>query len=390
MPITRRDLLASGLAIGCSAAASPLMTPVVLAAAPGENRLVVIILRGALDGLDLLRPAGDPLLPALRPNLFAPDAPGHDLDGFFTLHPALEGLAPLWRAGQLAFVAAVSTPYRGRRSHFDGQDLLETGGDSPDGQLPPSRDGWLNRALRLIPGADLRTAFAVGQENLLLLDGPAPVSSWSPEAELPLSPQARLLLERLYARDPLFAEAAQRAFEIAEEASASATGGLKGAAALAAFAADRLNEETRIAAFSIGGWDTHRAQDRALPRALGELSAALLTLRERLGGNWDRTAVVAVTEFGRTVRENGSRGTDHGTGGTMLLAGGVLSGARVHGRWPGLGEGALLEDRDLMPTDDVRRPLGWLLAGLFGLPRADIEASVFPRLEMGADPRLLA
>lgn len=388
----RRSLLRAGLAAGCCAAASPFLTPVALARVASENRLVVILLRGAMDGLDVVQPWGDPAFAALRPTLKAGEAAGAtDLDGFFALHPGLSALLPLWRAGELAFVHAASTPYRDKRSHFDGQDFLENGGFSPQGTLLPGRDGWLNRAIGLLPGADLRTAFSVGQENLLLLDGAAPVSSWTPDTRLPLSPQARDLLDLLYSRDPLFRAAAETAFDIADsDPAAGIEEGTKGVARLAGFAADRLNRETRIAAFSIGGWDTHRGQAQALPKALERLAAAILALRDGLGANWGRTAVVAVTEFGRTARENGSRGTDHGTGGAMVLAGGALAGARVHGRWPGLGAGDLLENRDLRPTDDVRRPLGWILRGLYGLAAAEIERTVFPALDMGADPRLLA
>ncbi|RMF41682.1 MAG: DUF1501 domain-containing protein [Alphaproteobacteria bacterium] len=387
-PLSRRGFLGGGLALGCSAAASPLITPVALARAPGENRLVVIILRGAMDGLDLVRPMGEKAFATMRPTLLQ-GARGHDLDGFFTLHPAMTALAPLWKAGELAFVHAVSTPYRGKRSHFDGQDLLENGGYSPDGSMLPSRDGWLNRAVGLIPGADMRTAFSVGQENMLLLDGKTEVSSWTPDAKVPLSAQARTLLEKIYTGQPVYQEALHQALMLADEDLGDLPA-RRGVRRLAAYAATQLNRDTRIAAFSIGGWDTHRAQEISLKRAMDQLSAAVLALHKGLGANWKRTAVVAVTEFGRTARENGSRGTDHGTGGAMLLAGGALSGAKVHGEWPGLGPSDLLEDRDLRPTQDVRRSLGWLLRGLYGLDSADIERVVFPHLDMGADPGLLA
>ncbi|MEL6234883.1 MAG: DUF1501 domain-containing protein [Pseudomonadota bacterium] len=386
--LSRRRFLGTGLAIGCSAAASPLVTPVALARTPGENRLVVIVLRGAMDGIDLVRPVGERGFAGLRPGLFDPRRPGQDLDGFFALHPKMSALAPLWSAGELAFVQAVSTPYRGKRSHFDGQDFLENGGYAPNGGLMPGRDGWLNRAIGLIPGADIRTAFSVGQESMLLMEGDRPVSSWTPEAQVGLSAQARLLLERLYQNDPAFADAARMAFDIADSTDQDTE--RRGAAALAAFAAERLRAETRIAAFSIGGWDTHRGQANVIGRALDELTAAIVTLKDGLGPDWSRTTVAAVTEFGRTVRENGSRGTDHGTGGAMLLAGGTLAAARVHGRWPGLGEGDLLENRDLRPTDDMRRPLGWLLAGLFGLSPSAVERTVFPQLDLGTDPRIIA
>jgi len=281
---TRRTFLTRSAALGCSAAASPLCTPVTLATAPGDARLVVIVLRGGMDGLDTVRPVGDPAYAGFRPTLNS--TPGPALTDFYAAHPGLAPLMPLWRAGELSFAHAVSTPYRNKRSHFDGQDFLENGG--------------------------------------------------------------------------------------------------------AEFTAARLVEDSRIAAFSIAGWDSHRDQARVLSRALGELTEAILVLKEGLGTHWGRTCVMAITEFGRTVRENGSKGTDHGTGGVALFAGGAIRGGSVMGRWPGLGQGDLYEDRDLMPVGDVRALAGWALRGLFGLERTALETEIFPGLDLGGDPRLLA
>ncbi len=391
-PLSRRGLLARGLAFGCSAAASPLLTPIALASTPGENRLVVIILRGAMDGMDLLRPVGDPDFAGLRPTLAA-NGDGYALDNFFALHPDLGGLASMWGAGELGFVAAVSTPYRDRRSHFDGQDLLEAGTGA---DLPPAsqRDGWLNRALVHLDGAHQRTAFAVGGDRMLILEGAALATAWAPDARLDLSPQSRLLLSRLYGADPLFAEASATAMDLADDprppAAAADAPRQDPSEVLAAYVAARLNEDTRIAAFSLGGWDTHQNQATSMRPALTRLEATLLRLRADLGPNWRRTAVLAMTEFGRTARENGSGGTDHGTGGALVLAGGALRGGRVHGAWPGLAEGALYDGRDLMPTRDVRAHAGWALHALFGIRRADVEGAVFPGLDLGPDPRIVA
>lgn len=386
--LTRRSLLGAGTAIACSAAASPFVTPVTFAAVPGENRLVVIVLRGAMDGLDVVRPVSDRAYASLRPTIPG-DAEPHGLDVMFALHPRLGELMPLWQAGELAFAHAVSTPYRSKRSHFDGQDLLENGGGAANGGLTPSRDGWLNRAIAEMPGATARTAFAVGRDSPLILQGASPSSSWAPNSDPGLTEGAWDLLDILYASDPLFLAASRTAREFAEGDTGSG-GGRARAGAFARFAAEQLRGETRIAAFSIGGWDTHRNQPGAINRPLGELSAALLTLKRELGPVWGRTAVICITEFGRTVRENGSRGTDHGTGGLAVMAGGALSGARVHGTWPGLGERDLFENRDLMPTDDVRRYAGWFLRDMFGLEASAVEARIFPGLDMGVTPRLTA
>lgn len=382
--LNRRGFLARTLALGCSAAASPLLTPVSFAAAPFERRLVVIVLRGGMDGLDVVRPYGAPEYEMLRGELAGgPDAGARDLDGFFALHPALDGVMPMWRAGELGFVHAVSTPYRDKRSHFDGQDILEAGTPGLEG----ARDGWLNRLLAHVPGAEARTAFAIGQGEMKLLSGPAPVADWTPDAELPLSPQALRLAETVMAEDPAFHAALAEAMALTEG------GGMGGAARgkahlkVAEFAARQLRGDTRIAAFSINGWDTHGRQARTIRPALGQLAEVLTGLRDGVGpAVWDQTIVVAMTEFGRTARINGTGGTDHGSGGAMVLAGGALRGGRVLGTWPGLAEAALYERRDLMPTGDVRAPAAWALRGVTGLGRDVLESAVFPGLEMGADP----
>jgi len=399
--LSRRSFLGRSFALGCSAAASPLLTPVTLASAPWDTRLVVIILRGAMDGLDVVQPYGDPHLAGLRNKLPVGEAAGaHDLDGFFALHPALGDLMPLWRAGELGFAHAVSTPYRDKRSHFDGQDLLEAGTGFTPGQ-PIAQEGWLNRMLQVVPGIEAETAFAIGRESMRVLQGPAPVANWWPQVRFQLTPQTRRLLEMVYHDDPLFRDSLVQAVEIAgsldptlpdtEEPAGMMQGGMapakrgargKAHVEVAEFAADRLRRDTRIAAFSISGWDTHANQKAALKGPLSQLSETILALRAGLGPDWDSTAVVAMTEFGRTVRENGTGGTDHGTAGAMLLAGGALKGGRVWGNWPGLGEGDLYQGRDLMPTADVRAYAAATMRGLFGLDRTTLETAIFPGLDM--------
>ncbi len=387
----RRHFLASGLMIGCSAAASPLLTPIALANAPGDARLVVIILRGGLDGLDAVPPLGDPGYAALRPTLSL--QPAAQVADFWGLHPALAPLLPLWQAGEFGAVHAVSTPYRDRRSHFDGQDILEAG--TLDIAGTPQGDGWLNRMLAAVPGINAETAWAIGTEHLLILSGAAPTSRWSPETRLALSPQARLLLEQVYAVDPLFQTAAEGAFRIVDDLAAAEEGGMAGGGGgyglrLAEFAATRLRGSARIASFSLGGWDTHARQEAGLTRALDQLSAAILALKSGLGPVWGQTAVLCVTEFGRTARENGTAGTDHGTGGAMLFAGGALRGGQVLADWPGLDAAALYVERDLMPTRDLRAHVAWVMRGLYGLPRDVLEGAVFPGLDMGSETGLVA
>ena len=402
--LTRRGLMRGLGSIACSAAAHPLMTTVTLAGSEGaqplgDHRLVVVILRGAMDGLDLVRPMGDPLLTRYRPSLVAD--PGLDLDGYFALSPVLTGLTDLWRKGQLGFAHAVSTPYRNERSHFDGQDILEagTGLDLPDYAI---RDGWLNRMLQAVPGLRAETAFAIGQEAIPILEGRAEVRNWSPGLTFDLPSQSQRLLDHIYHDDPLFRAATTEALTLG--ASAESARMMAGEAPpvsdsrpladmdrLVDFAADRLREATRIAAFSLSGWDTHRNQRGAITRPMRQLERIVLRLNDRLGPQvWDKTLLLAMTEFGRTVRENGSNGTDHGTGGALLMAGGALKGGRVMGQWPGLAEGDLYQGRDLLPTSDVRAWAAWAMRGMYGLDRSVLEGSIFPGLQMGDDPGVLS
>lgn len=411
--IDRRGLLRGLGILGCSAAAHPFMTTVTLAGADGgaplgDHRLVVIILRGAMDGLDVLRPVGERTFAGYRPTLAATES--LDLDGFFGLHLGLSGLHPLWQSGELAFVQATSTPYRDKRSHFDGQDLLEAG-TSPDVPSAHLRDGWLNRMLQSVPGLQSETAFAVGRQEMRIMRGPAPVMDWSPDTAVNISPQAQLLLEQVYHDDPLFMAAAAEAMmlsglELGDEMGGAMmeTMGMAGTPAVpvlrgarlgeadrvADYAAERLRGATRIAAFSLTGWDTHKGQGKGFGRALARLERSILRLKSGLGAEiWGKTTVLAMTEFGRTVAENGTGGTDHGTAGAMVVAGGAIRGGKVYGRWPGLEEADLFERRDLMPTSDVRAWAAHAMRGLYGFDRALLQDKVFPGLEMGEDPGLI-
>lgn len=410
--LTRRKFLTNAGVVGCSLAASPLMTPVSLAAAPGDNRLVVIILRGGMDGIDVLRPWGDLNLMAHRPNLAVAQDNSLQLNTFYGVHPGLKSLMPLWKAGQLSFVQATSTPYRDKRSHFDGQDLLEAG--TVDLAPMGRRDGWLNRMLPYLGGAQARTAFALGRENMLILTGESPVSNWSPDVDLAMSSQGLRLLDLVMKSDPEMSQAMREAVDLASsdgdavamdfssgalrrddmagsmsEDMASARKG-KTHLKIVDFAAEQLREDTRIASFSIGGWDTHAAQNRTLIRPLQELSESILRLKSELGTIvWGKTTVLCMTEFGRTVRENGTKGTDHGTGGTMILAGGAVRGGQVHGQWPGLSEADLYDRRDLLPTTDIRSWAAWAMRESFGVAQSTLESTVFGGLDMGTRPKLL-
>ncbi len=398
----RRKFLLGGATLGCSLAASPFLTPVALASGPWDNRLVVIVLRGAMDGLDAARPLFDRDYASLRPNLN--DGKGIPVANDWALHPGLKPLIPLWKAGEMGVLHAVSTPYRDGRSHFDGQEVLEAGTLRPDG----TAGGWLNRMIGAVPGMTAETAYAVGQERMAILSGPAPHLRWSPDVQLEMSPQVRRLLEMTLHDDAMFRDAALQAVSIANSLSLDAAMQAAAAedaeeapsmmmaapkpgsyAAIAQFAASRLREDTRIASFSVNGWDTHDNQTPHLTQSMTRLSETILTLRDGLGPVWDKTAVLCLTEFGRTARENGTKGTDHGTGGAMIYAGGALRGGQIAGKWPGLAEADLYERRDLMPTGDVRAAAGWIMRGLFGLEASLIAQTIFPGLDLGTEPGLL-
>lgn len=355
--------------MSCSTSASPEITPVTTASILSENRLVVIILRGGMDGLSAVQPIGDPHLAQWRGNTTIGDPEGPtDLDGFFALHPSLSPLMGLWEKEQLAFAHAVSTPYRDRRSHFDGQDLLEAGTANFDnGRV---RDGWLNRMMQSMPGANVETAFAVGSGALSILAGDAEISRWAPSADLVLSPKTLKLTQGLMTTHPLFNKAMSGIMDLTSGNTplSAADGG------------EDLQETIREAL---------QKQVETLTAPLEELCRAVLTLESELGDFWNRTTIVAMTEFGRTVRLNGTKGTDHGTAGAMLFAGGALKGGRVLTDWPGLEEADLYDRRDLRPTRDVRDYSAWLLRSLFGFEKSFLETVVFPGLIMAENPRLL-
>jgi uncharacterized protein (DUF1501 family) len=384
--LSRRAFLHTAAACGLFAS-SPVLS---VAAAPTDKRLVVIILRGGMDGLDVVQPIGDPAFAGLRPAAAKTGpAPAGPLDGFFQLNRSLDPVAPLFAARELAFVHAVSTPYRAR-SHFEAQDTLEEGGRT----ARSLETGWVNRLIGALGGTTATFAADIGSADSLLLRGPAPHINAYPDSGLDFWKDSEQFLELLYRDDAEFAAAFAR-IRSAEAASGGLADLDKGVTAreVAGLAAKLLSGDGRIAAFSIYGWDTHVQQRQKLGRSLEDLAAAITSLKSGLGRTWQDTLVVAVSEFGRTARFNGTGGTDHGTGGLALLAGGLLAGGQggkvLASSWPGLAADQLLDDRDLRPTDDVRRYLGWLVAGIFGLSPGTISRDIFPGVDLGARLRLV-
>ena len=368
-------------------AAGTAMPRLVLAAdAPTDARFVLIILRGALDGLAAVPAYGDGAYASKRGAL-AITSPSHKLDGVFALHPSLSHLHEYYQSKQLLVFHAVASPYR-ERSHFDGQDCLENGTAFAN----VARDGWLNRALRVMPDSRLRKtediALALSQNVPLVLRGDARVNSWAP-SRLPETDADTLdRIADLYSTDAYFAErlqAALNASQVAESGTMSAGRDPLGQFAQISSAAGRLlsaEDGARVAVIEAAGWDTHAnqgAEQGQLANRLRALDTGIDGLKMSLGPVWKRTAVLVVTEFGRTVAVNGTRGTDHGTATCALLAGGAVNGGKVIADWPGLASASLYQERDLRPTQDLRAIFKGVLRDHLGIAERDLETKVFPQ-----------
>ncbi|MFK3780310.1 DUF1501 domain-containing protein [Agrobacterium sp. NPDC089420] len=366
------------------------------AAGGRDPRFVTIILRGALDGLTAVPPVGDPDYEALRQQIALRTEgsnPALELDGFFALHPSLRNFQRLYRKGEAAIVHASATGYRDR-SHFDGQDVLESGFSTP-GHV---ETGWLNRLLEQMPagetispasGGSLR-GLAVGASAPLVIRGKAPILGWSPAILKPADGDLAPRLADLYGQtDPmlagLLAEGIQTG-KIASGVDIKATGGPGDPAGMEQMArgAARLiahPEGPRVAALAFEGWDTHAQEVDRLSKLLLGLDNALAAFEQELGPVWKDTAILVATEFGRTARINGTEGTDHGTATTAFLAGGSIRGGKVIADWPGLKVPQLRDGRDLAPTTDLRAIIKGLAIDHLGASGAMLDRAVFPGSE---------
>lgn len=332
--------------IALAASASTLLVAprIGLATVETDDRFLFIIQRGGADGLDVLIPYADPNYARYRGPIAIDSAKATKLDGSFALHPSLAGIGALYRSGEALFVHAVATPYR-ERSHFDGQNVLETGGNTPY----QVKDGWLNRLAGLMPKASGQ-AVAFAPTVPMALRGPAIVTSHAPST-LPEAPDDLLArVDRLYAGDEQFHPLWSIAME--SRGTAGETGAKRDPASLGKLVAGFLSRPNgpRIAMLETGGWDTHSQQTGRLAGALTGLDRLIVSLKDNLGPVWSRTTVVVATEFGRTAAANGTGGTDHGTASVAMLLGGAVKGGRIVADWPGLSQSALYENRDLLPT----------------------------------------
>lgn len=374
-PILGRRTVLGGGAVAMLASLAPRMA---FARAATDRRFVFVIQRGAADGLATIAPTGDPAYAAVR-GAFAQDlAGGQRLGDFFTLHPSLAQTGQLFAAREALFVHAVASPYR-ERSHFDGQNVLETGGNA----AYVLRDGWLNRLLGLLPPAEAR-ATALAATVPMVLRGAHEVGSYAPSALPDASDDLLARVAALYQADPQLHGLWSQAMQTRMLAGDMAEGRGQNGAALGALAARLLGEEgARIAVIETGGWDTHTNQRGRLGIQLRNLDGLIGALKSGLGPAWGNTLVLVATEFGRTAAPNGTGGTDHGTGAAAMLLGGAVAGGRVLADWPGLATGQLYEGRDLRPTMALDALIASALASHFRLDFAPTMARLFPNGQKG-------
>ncbi|MDJ0641478.1 MAG: DUF1501 domain-containing protein [Erythrobacter sp.] len=371
----RRTMLTGSLALGATGLAMP---QIAFAKSAGSKNLLLVVLRGAADGLAMLAPLGDPDFARTRSAALADYETARRADSFFSIHPAFEQVGIAYAEGDALFVHAASTAYR-ERSHFDGQNMLETGGSTPYAK----RDGWLNRLVGAMPATKSGVppkALAIAPTVPLALRGDAPASSYAPSALPQASDDFLDRVSRLYAADEQLGGLWMKALETQEMAADDGLRNLRDAKAVGELAASLMRESNgaRIGMVELGGWDTHAGQRNAFNRQARQLDTLLGAYRSAMGSAWSSTLVLVATEFGRTVRFNGTGGTDHGTAGAAIVMGGAIRGGRVIADWPGLGDGDLHEGRDLRPTTALESVLAGATAEHFGLDPAELMASLFP------------
>lgn len=366
----RRNFLATA-GLGLLGTFAPRMA---FAKAATQKRFVFVIQRGAADGLGTIGAIGDPAFVSARGDLAADLTQGTKLDATFALHPAMSATAGLYGKGQALFAHAIASPYRDR-SHFDGQNVLETGGTGAY-QL---KDGWMNRLLGVVPTDDAK-AIAVAATVPMALRGRREVASYAPSSLPDASDDLLARVTQLYQGDAQLHGLWAEALATRQLTSDLGRDNGRNAAATGALAARLLAPANgaRIAMIETGGWDTHAGQRGRLAAQLKGLDAMIAGLQAGLGPVWDDTLVLVATEFGRTVAVNGTGGTDHGTGTAAMLLGGGVKGGRVLADWPGLATANLYEARDLKPTTPLDAFIGGAVADHFGVEPARAMAALFP------------
>ena len=390
MITSRRQFLTAAGAVTGTAAFGAFMPAMARAAGARDPRFVTIILRGALDGLTAVPPVGDPDYVPLRGQLAVDKAQALPLNDMFSLHPALVNLKRQYDARQAILFHAAASPYRDR-SHFDGQDTLESGFTGPG----HTDSGWLNRLLVTLPNeqrANPRGAnpqgLGIGAMTPLVIRGKAETLGWAPSnlkaADADLPPR---LLSLYQAGDPMFANVLQEAITTGRIASGyntmNATGGAGDPKTMVAMAEGSARllaaaDGPRVCALAFEGWDTHAAEAQRLQTLLTGLDNAFNAFEQTLGPAWNDTAILVVTEFGRTAAVNGTQGTDHGTATMAYLTGGAVKGGRVIANWPGLKPAQLYQNRDLAPTTDLRSIAKGVMMSFYDTPQSALDNDIFP------------
>ena len=367
--------------VGSAGAAALALAPrMAFAKAETDRRFVFVIQRGAADGLGTIGAVGDPAFADARGQLAVDVARGKKLDSTFALHPALTALGGMYDSGEALFAHAVASPYRDR-SHFDGQNVLESGGTG----AYQVKDGWMNRMLGVIPSGEAR-AIAVSATIPLALRGPHQVTSYAPSSLPQASDDLMQRVAALYSGDSqlhgLWSEAMDTRMLTGD-----LTGNIQNAQATGALAARLLAPDNgaRIAMIETGGWDTHSGQTGRLATQLTGLDRMIAALKTGMGPAWSQTMVLVATEFGRTVAVNGTGGTDHGTGSAAMLVGGAVKGGRMVADWPGLAAAQLYENRDLRPTLGLDQFVAGAVASHYDADPARVMAMLFPQTR-GAAP----
>jgi uncharacterized protein (DUF1501 family) len=393
--VSRRGLLATAAGFGLTL--QLLAVPAMAAdGALNKKKVIVVICRGGMDGLSVSPPIGDSEYRGLRGGL-ALDATALPLDATFALHPQLTAVHALAKAGEARIVPAVATPDRAR-SHFEAQDVLETGAAG----VYSTTSGWLNRTVETLSAHRKVDAISIGATAPLLLRGKVQTASWSPGRGVDAEARLPTLLQDLYRNDDLLGPALARGLAtetMAKDATAGLDGGQAamtaggggkggGGAQQGREAAKTLGQSLAgfmrepggptVAAISLDGFDSHANQAGLLNQRLAYLDAVLDGVHQGLGPEWKNTVVLVATEFGRTARANGTGGTDHGTGSTALILGGALKPGGIVGDWPTLKQNALFENRDVAPTLDMRGLFKGVLAEHMAVDRAALDSTIFP------------
>ncbi len=368
--LNRRQILSSGLAGVLVSAAFPVSA---WAGANTPKRLLFIIQRGAADGLSTVMPIGDPAFARIRPTEAA--TAGAKLDSLFALHPMMTETAKLFASKEARFIHALASGYRDR-SHFDGQNMLESGAARPYGR----DDGWLNRLAATLP-AEQAKALAIAPSIPLLLRGPATVSSYAPSRLPEANEDLMRRMSLLYAEDATLAPMWESALATRDMAGSTMGGGIRKGADVGKMVAGLMAgaNGARIVSLETDGWDTHAGQAQRLGNQLQQLDALIAAVKAGLIAEWNDTLVMVATEFGRTVALNGTNGTDHGTASAAMLFGGSLAGGgKVTADWPGLSAANLYEGRDLKPTLRMEQIVTDTLAAHYGQEPAKLRRTLFP------------